>query len=1228
MIVKMMIGKMVKSMSGRALKRITLSVGLVLSAVLWPLHTYAETEPKTVVVGYFENENFQEGAREGAVRGGFAYEYYQLLSEYTGWKYEYVYGDFAEVYEKLLNGDVDMVAGMAKTEERIGIISYPDLAMGSETYTILKKSSDTSINSSASSLSGKSVGTVESAMVNVLNNYIEENDIKDVDVNIYKSFEDLYRAFDNNRLDAVLVENAGSGAKKDYEIAMSVSGIDFYICVNIKRKDLLDELNKAQSSMITDNINIGSELFKEYMLKSPTSTTLSEEEEKWLRTHNTIAVGYLDNYLPYSDMDEDGNVDGVVKDIVPAIFGELGLEDDIEIEYVPYSTYGEMLDALNAGHIDTLFPTGSNKYFAEEDGIYQSVEAIKTYASIVYVNNYNEFMYSSIAAETSNKYTMYYISEHYPNARIVECNSTDECLMAVKNGEAECTLIDGLRVSALLKNSRYRGLISQMLSDEVNRSFGVKIGNIGLIRLLNRGLSLHGVNRTLSISYKYADKLFTYKFSDYIRDNFLHVSVIVLSFALVIVVLLLTDTINARKRNKELESISYNLEKSRRKLAETDDIMTNAGIGIWHIILEKEKKPRMKANKRMLELLGIEENNLSEETVYEKWFNNIKKSELSEVNKAVEEMISGKKSEVTYKWIHPVLGEQYVRCGGTAQETENGHILRGYHYNVNDEVTREQEVNRERKLYKDAIANGATFSFQFDLTEGMLTSDFKGMYDEKALEAMNLTVPVAYDTYVKAFYDRFRNKTLSSSDDKIFRKDLLDKYERGENVVTTEYYCGKLNQYHRNEIYMNENKENGHIYALVIGSDITVHRDAEEKFKQELTDAIEAAQAANRAKSSFLFSMSHDIRTPMNAIVGYTELLSKNLSDEEKAMSYISKIKSSNEFLLSLINNVLEMARIESGKESLDESPWNITELNDSIMAVFDGQMKTKNINFVKEVDIKHTDVVCDATKVREILLNIIGNAWKFTHEGGTISVRVNEILSEKEGYNAYKYEIEDTGIGMTEDFIPHIFEEFSRERDSVHSNISGTGLGMPIVKRFVELMGGTIEVESELNKGTKFTVIIPLKHASEDDIATLTSKDEEVNYEIFVGKRILLAEDNELNAEIAMAVLAEFGLEVDRAKDGMECIEMLVEADKDRYDLILMDIQMPNMNGYEATRAIRAMDEERFRKIPIIAMTANAFDEDKKNAKDAGMNGHISKPFATKQLVSTLAANLSSQEI
>ena len=400
---------------------------------------------------------------------------------------------------------------------------------------------------------------------------------------------------------------------------------------------------------------------------------------------------------------------------------------------------------------------------------------------------------------------------------------------------------------------------------------------------------------------------------------------------------------------------------------------------------------------------------------------------------------------------------------------------------------------------------------------------------------------------------------------------------------------------------------------------VEMRRYREYIHEKELEKAAEEARIASEAKTRFLFNMSHDIRTPMNAIIGFSDLLEKHIDDRVKVTEYIEKIKASSSFLLSLINYVLEMARIESGEAELKTEVGCFKNLVNSLQAVFEPEIKKKNLKYSCILNSDHPYVVCDPTKVREILLNIISNSIKYTPAGGSITVDISEFHHSKDGYTFFKIVVADTGIGMSEEYLPHIFEEFTRERTSTESHVTGTGLGLPIVKSLVDLMGGTINVESKIGQGTRTTIVLSFPAATEEQIQTKQSGQSGKKFSSLKGKRILLAEDNALNAEIAMELLKENGLEAEHVQDGVECVKILKKKPEGYYDLILMDIQMPHMDGYEATKAIRTLDDSKSR-IPIVAMTANAFEEDRQKAFEVGMNGHIAKPIDINILFSTLS--------
>ena len=379
------------------------------------------------------------------------------------------------------------------------------------------------------------------------------------------------------------------------------------------------------------------------------------------------------------------------------------------------------------------------------------------------------------------------------------------------------------------------------------------------------------------------------------------------------------------------------------------------------------------------------------------------------------------------------------------------------------------------------------------------------------------------------------------------------------------------------------------------------------------------AEKANAAKSDFLFNMSHDIRTPMNALLGYSELMKRELTDP-KLLDYQEKIEQSGNLLLSIINNVLDMARIESGKMELDENYVKIRDIYQGVYKIFQAEAEKKGIRLEMEYDVRHEHVICDETKNREVFLNLISNAVKYTASGGTVTIRITELDCDRKDYVRIQSQVIDTGIGMSEEFLPSLFEAFSRERNTTTGKVAGTGLGMPIIKQYIDMMGGTIEAESKLGEGSRFTVTLEYRIADKNYYEQDTEKASDMNETGRIsGKHILLAEDNDLNAEIAEFILEDMGLLVDRVEDGIQCVAKMEQEPAGTYDLILMDIQMPNMDGYKATEVIRGLADKSKATIPIIAMTANAFEEDRKKALAKGMNGHIAKPVAAEKVEKTI---------
>lgn len=651
--------------------------------------------------------------------------------------------------------------------------------------------------------------------------------------------------------------------------------------------------------------------------------------------------------------------------------------------------------------------------------------------------------------------------------------------------------------------------------------------------------------------------------------------------------------------------------------SESEALHKSISVGYWKYIIVNGIPTEMYADSVMDELVGTDESYTPQQRL-QFFVERVYPEDRPVLSRYAAEM-NFVETEVEYRYNHPVWGLRLVRCTGIKAREENGIIVQiGKHQDITDRVHLDYETSQEDHILSLLTQRLYGFNITLDIYTGKFTF-IKGSSMERVVAAMEKTndfsecVKLACQHTHPDYVDQLAN--MLSFENMRANSDKTGFYASME--FPFKYSDMEEYAWHELNMFMEPDGQKKHI-VNILGRDITeAHRKADTEAQ------LQIANAANKSKTQFLFNMSHDIRTPMNAIIGFTNLLEKHLDNKERALDYIKKIQSSNTFLLSLINNVLEMARIESGKAMLDEAPCHIGSFLDMLIAIFDAQMTEKNITFTNSIDVEHDHILCDSTKLREVFLNLLSNAHKYTPEGGNVTIITEELKSDKPGYGLYRTTVRDNGIGMSADYLPHLFEEFSRERTTTESKVKGTGLGMPIVKQLVELMEGTIEVESEVGIGTTFTITIPHRIVDETYEDELHEEAVAFDERTFSGKRILLAEDNDLNAEIATAILLEFGLNVDLAKDGLACVDMLCKAPSGYYDLILMDIQMPNLDGYQATAHIRTLSDETKANIPIIAMTANAFEEDKKNALNAGMNGHLAKPININSLMAELSRAL-----
>lgn len=656
----------------------------------------------------------------------------------------------------------------------------------------------------------------------------------------------------------------------------------------------------------------------------------------------------------------------------------------------------------------------------------------------------------------------------------------------------------------------------------------------------------------------------------------------------------------------------------QREEVNIKEILRASRMGMWRVEIEEGKPPRFYADEVMDELLGIDREITPEERFV--FHRSRIYPEDMRLFQEYSDKLTAARTEIVYRYIHPVSGAMFVRCGGERDTSVTEYVaVTGIHQDISETVRIEKEKEAERRLAelndslrKEKRRQDIYYKELLDIENcGVLAYTMPGhkvihmnaealrMYGIESVEAAQRELgPLLRQVYYPDSEVLNQLKKLRNEDDMVDYECIIGK--------------GKANECHalaKTKVVHIPTGERAVLTTFVDVSDMVM-----------LKNALRRAEEGSRAKSSFLFAMSHDLRTPMNAIIGYAELMEAHWGEKEVTTNYLQKLKGASQFLLALIGNVLEIARIESGKETLNEAPWNLMKLEETLDILLDGEISRKQLTVNRNVNIRHANVYCDALKIREIIMNLLSNAVKYTSEGGKIVLDIDEKPSARDGFMTLQIRVSDNGIGISKEYVPYIFDAFTRERSSSESGIIGTGLGLRIVKSFVDLMNGDISVKSEPGKGTCFTVEISCRKIPEEELQQ--QMEEQPENVSLAGRRLLLAEDNGLNAEIAMTILQDADAEVELAADGKIAVDKLKDVPVGYYDAILMDIQMPNMNGYEATKAIRKLTDERA-KMPIIAMTANAFEEDRQAALAAGMDDYVAKPVEISELFRTIMKNL-----
>ncbi len=649
-------------------------------------------------------------------------------------------------------------------------------------------------------------------------------------------------------------------------------------------------------------------------------------------------------------------------------------------------------------------------------------------------------------------------------------------------------------------------------------------------------------------------------------------------------------------------------------MSKFDTVLKNTKIGCWKLTVDESDHQCLFGDSIFYDLIGVDDSYSPEDIAI--FFHQHIHPDDSELFSKYNEALQQQDVEIVYRYIHPTKGQMIVRCNGTK---EDDNTLCGTHQDITNTMRLEQDKLIETHFHEEKNALEENIKSQQDFFSSLLDIQACGLlvYEIPSYRVLYMNKEALQMYNIKSF--EAAQKELSKTISKVYYEDPsvveeLKKLRTKNGEV--DYACiinkDKPEQIHalaKTKVFDTPNGGRAIATTFLNTSEI-----------KTLQKALDRSQNISQAKTDLLLSMSHDLRTPMNAIIGYAQLIQAHWDEETVSKNYLNKIISSSDFLLSIINNILEMSRIDSGKETLEESPWNVQEILDIIDTFLAHEIEKKNLTILTETDIQHPYVYCDSLKVREIFMNILSNAVKYTPNNGKIVMKSQEIPCE-EGYVCFKTSISDTGVGISEAYLPHIFEAFTREKSTSQSGILGTGLGLPIVKSYIDMMHGQIEVDSTEGKGTTFT--ITLKHRIASPSYFEQKKSENISYDQLAGKHVLLVEDNELNLEIAKTVLEDAKIKVDCAINGQIAIQQFETHPSYYYDWILMDIQMPVMDGLTATNIIRKSKREDAKSIPIIGLSANAFRSDIQKSYSIGMNDYITKPLQIDKVYEVLNKNL-----
>lgn len=913
-----------------------------------PVQARAESF-KTVKVGYYTSSGFLEGDSVSAPRSGYGYEYLQKVASYAGWKYEYVPGTWADLYDALKRGEIDLLPGVAFSDARTEEVLFPDSEMLKETFYIYKDNDNTALQTgNPQSFQGQKIGVVENAqMQQSLETWMAQNHVQLEEI-VYPDLQSCADAFNANEITGfVSADNIVSGTS-GISPAEMIGRVPYYICVSPARPDLLTDLNAALLLINGQDSVYLANLKNKYSADTSISIFLSRQESDWMQAHPQLRVGYLSNYMPYSGTAPDGSAEGLLCDLLIDLFDRLPGSYTPQILYTAYSSQENLIDALQQGQVDLIFPVNGELHYAEENGYRQSSVVLQAGVNLLYTGNYTAAKLNRIAVNQNNLMQLEYTRANYPDSEIVWCATVQDCMQAVKQGRADCTLVESLRAVSLTEEGRK--MQSLPLSNAFDFCFGVSYGDQGLLRILNHGLSMLGDEYALTHAYQYIGSIVSNTMEDVLRHALL------IAFVLAVILWLL-----------------------------------------WTLFM------RYRALRRL-----------------------------------------------------------------SRAEAEHSRLLQ---------------------------------------------------------------------------------------------------------------------------------------------------------------EALVKAHQADYAKRAFLHNMSHDIRTPLNALMGVLEIEDRS-QDPAVRKEYREKARHSIAQLTTMTDRMIRMSKLESGEAVDLHETVDLARITEEVALIQKAHAKENGLTFVHECKDDRSTWPCvysNAMYLHEILTNSLENAIKYNRPQGQIVWKEELCLLSAEKAE-YRCTIQDTGVGMTAEYLQHIYEPFSQEHHDARTTYHGSGLGMTIVKSLLDAMHGSIQIESRENAGTAVSLCIPLEICPAAACQSARAQSEPVSAPEkreapadLTGKSILLVEDNGLNIEIEQFLLEQAGAHVTVAKDGAEAVRLYTSSDA-RFDTVLMDIMMPVMNGYEAARAIRTSGCEDAETLPIIATTACVSEDVRREGAAVGFSDYIEKPLDLNKLLQAIA--------